>query len=78
MANDTVYGLSATIWTKDNKKGKKISRKIDAGVIWVNCWLVRNLNTPFGGMKQSGLGREGGNDAIQFFTEQKNICLSTR
>jgi aminomuconate-semialdehyde/2-hydroxymuconate-6-semialdehyde dehydrogenase len=75
MANNTDYGLSATIWTEDLDKGRRISRGIEAGVIWVNCWLLRDLRTPFGGMKNSGLGREGGDDAINFFTEQKNICL---
>jgi len=75
LANNTDYGLSATIWTEDLDKGRRISDSIDAGVIWVNCWLLRDLRTPFGGMKNSGLGREGGDDAINFFTEQKNICL---
>ena len=75
MANNTEYGLSATIWTEDLDKGRRISRNIEAGVIWINCWLLRDLRTPFGGMKSSGLGREGGDDAINFFTEQKNICL---
>jgi len=75
MANNTEYGLSATIWTEDLDKGRRISRNIEAGVIWINCWLLRDLRTPFGGMKSSGLGREGGDDAIKFFTEQKNICL---
>ena len=66
---------SATIWTEDIDKGKRISRCIDSGVIWINTWLLRDLRTPFGGMKNSGLGREGGNDALRFFTEQKNICI---
>ena len=74
LANDTKYGLSATIWTNDQKKGDRVALGIDAGVIWINCWLVRDLRTPFGGMKQSGLGREGGDYAIEFFTEPKNIC----
>ena len=75
MANSTDYGLSATIWTKDLDKGQRVSSSIDAGIIWINCWLLRDLRTPFGGMKNSGLGREGGDDALKFFTEQKNICL---
>ena len=75
LANNTDYGLSATVWTKDLEKGQRVSKKIDAGVIWINCWLLRDLRTPFGGMKNSGLGREGGDDAIKFFTEQKNICI---
>ena len=75
MANDTDYGLSATIWTEDIDKGKRISGGVDSGVIWINTWLLRDLRTPFGGMKNSGLGREGGDDALEFFTEQKNICI---
>ena len=75
MANDTDYGLSATIWTGDLDKGKRISEDIDSGIIWINSWLLRDLRTPFGGMKNSGLGREGGDDALKFFTEQKNICI---
>ena len=74
LANETEYGLSATIWTEDNEKANRVSALIDAGVIWINCWLVRDLRTPFGGMKQSGLGREGGDEALRFFTEPKNIC----
>jgi aminomuconate-semialdehyde/2-hydroxymuconate-6-semialdehyde dehydrogenase len=74
LANDTEYGLSATIWTEDKEKANRVSSQIDAGIIWVNCWLVRDLRTPFGGMKQSGLGREGGDEALRFFTEPKNIC----
>ena len=74
IANDTQYGLSATIWTKSLKKSNRVAKNIDAGVIWINCWMVRDLRTPFGGMKDSGLGREGGESALRFFTEQKNIC----
>ena len=74
IANDTQYGLSATIWTKSHKKSNRVAKNIDAGVIWINCWMVRDLRTPFGGMKDSGLGREGGESALRFFTEQKNIC----
>ena len=74
IANDTEYGLSATIWTEDIDKATRVARNIDAGVIWINCWLVRNLRTPFGGMKQSGMGREGGTEILNFFTEPKNIC----
>ena len=75
VANNTDYGLSATIWTDDIEKGERVAKQVDAGVIWINCWLLRDLRTPFGGMKNSGLGREGGDDAIKFFTEQKNICM---
>ena len=73
-ANGTDYGLSAMVWTGDKKKGNRIISQIDAGIIWLNCWMVRDLRTPFGGMKKSGLGREGGDEVLQFFTEQKNIC----
>ena len=76
-ANESNYGLSATIWTEDKEKANRVSNHIAAGVVWVNCWLVRDLRTPFGGMKQSGLGREGGSEALRFFTEQKNVCTST-
>ena len=75
LANNTDYGLSATVWTNDIEKGEKVAKRIDAGVIWINCWLLRDLRTPFGGMKNSGLGRVGGDDALKFFTEQKNICM---
>ena len=72
----TDYGLSATIWTEDKERATRVSNQVEAGVIWVNCWLVRDLRTPFGGMKQSGMGREGGSEALKFFTEQKNVCTS--
>ena len=74
IANDIPYGLSATIWTKSNKKSSRVAKYIDAGVIWINSWMIRDLRTPFGGMKDSGLGREGGESVLRFFTEQKNIC----
>ena len=77
IANESDYGLSATIWTEDKERATRVSNQVEAGVIWVNCWLVRDLRTPFGGMKQSGLGREGGVEALRFFTEQKNVCTST-
>lgn len=75
MANGTKYGLSATVWTSDLNKAHRVASKIDAGIIWVNCWLNRDLRTPFGGVKNSGLGREGGSDALHFFTEVKNTCI---
>lgn len=74
MANSTQYGLSATIWTEDKTKADRIAGQLDSGVVWINCWMVRDLRTPFGGMKNSGVGREGGLEAFDFFTEQKNIC----
>ena len=76
LANNSNYGLSATVWSNDNEQANRVASKIDAGVIWINCWLVRDLRTPFGGVKQSGLGREGGSYALDFFTETKNICRS--
>jgi len=74
ISNETEYGLSATIWTENSDKSQRVAKKVDAGVIWINCWMVRDLRTPFGGLKQSGLGKEGGSDALEFFTEKKNIC----
>ncbi len=74
-ANSTEYGLSATIWTSNLNTMQYVSRKLESGIVWVNCWLQRDLRTPFGGVKSSGVGREGGFDALKFFTEQKNICI---
>jgi aminomuconate-semialdehyde/2-hydroxymuconate-6-semialdehyde dehydrogenase len=74
-ANSNAYGLSATIWTENLKRAHRVSHQIKSGIIWVNCWLLRDLRTPFGGMKQSGVGREGGWEALQFFTETKNVCI---
>jgi aminomuconate-semialdehyde/2-hydroxymuconate-6-semialdehyde dehydrogenase len=76
LANDVRYGLSATIWTRDLDRTMRLSKRIDCGVIWVNTWLMRDLRTPFGGMKNSGVGREGGLEALRFFTEPKNICIA--
>lgn len=75
LANACDYGLSATIWTQDISKANRVAAKIEAGIIWVNCWLLRDLRTPFGGTKNSGVGREGGWEALRFFTEAKNICI---
>jgi aminomuconate-semialdehyde/2-hydroxymuconate-6-semialdehyde dehydrogenase len=77
LANENQYGLSATIWSEDLEKANSVASKIDAGVIWINCWLIRDLRTPFGGMKNSGIGREGGNEALRFFTEAKNVTSPT-
>lgn len=74
-ANSTPYGLSATIWTENLTRAHRVAHNIKSGIIWVNCWLLRDLRTPFGGMKQSGVGREGGWEALRFFTEAKNICI---
>lgn len=78
LANGTEYGLSATLWTSDLKRAHRMSEKLQAGIVWVNCWLVRDLRTPFGGTKNSGVGREGGFEALRFFTEPKNICISLK
>ena len=67
--------LAATIWTSDLKKAHRTAAAVKSGIIWINCWLVRDLRTPFGGMKSSGVGREGGWEALRFFTEPKNICV---
>ena len=75
LANATSYGLAATIWTQDISKANRVASKVESGIIWVNCWLLRDLRTPFGGMKNSGVGREGGWEALRFFTESKNVCI---
>jgi aminomuconate-semialdehyde/2-hydroxymuconate-6-semialdehyde dehydrogenase len=75
LANACDYGLAATIWTQDISKANRVAAKVDCGIIWVNCWLLRDLRTPFGGMKNSGVGREGGWEALRFFTEAKNVCI---
>ena len=75
-ANGTQYGLSSTVWTKDLSKANKMAQELKAGIVWINCWLVRDLRTPFGGVKNSGVGREGGYYALQFFTEPTNVCIS--
>ncbi len=78
MANSTKYGLSATIWTQHLTKAHRVADKLDAGIVWINDWLVRDLRTPFGGVKASGVGREGGWEALRFFTEAKNIFVKQR
>lgn len=75
MANDIPYGLSSTLWTNDLNRTMRISKQLEAGIVWVNTWLNRDLRTPFGGMKASGVGREGGFEALRFFTEPKNVCI---
>ncbi|HET8810736.1 MAG TPA: aldehyde dehydrogenase, partial [Flavobacteriaceae bacterium] len=76
MANDVRYGLSATLWTSNLDRTMRISNQLEAGIVWVNTWLNRDLRTPFGGLKDSGVGREGGFEALRFFTEPKNVCIS--
>jgi len=75
LANATEYGLAATIWTQDISKANLLATKVESGIVWVNCWLHRDLRTPFGGVKNSGVGREGGWEALRFFTEAKNVCI---
>ena len=75
MANSVKYGLASSVWTNDLKRAHRVAEKIEAGIVWINCWLLRDLRTPFGGVKASGVGREGGFEAMKFFTEAKNICI---
>lgn len=75
IANGTLYGLAATLWTQNLTRAHRMAEKLDSGIVWINCWLVRDLRTPFGGVKQSGVGREGGWEALKFFTEAKNVCV---
>ena len=75
LANATKYGLSASVWTRDLQRAHRVASGIDTGMVWINCWLVRDLRTPFGGTRQSGVGREGGYNSMRFFTEPQNICI---
>ena len=75
IANSTEFGLAATVWTKDLKRAHNVAAALETGIVWVNCWLLRDLRTPFGGVKSSGVGREGGFEALQFFTEPQNVCI---
>lgn len=75
MANCTEYGLASSIWTTDLTKAHRMAANIESGIVWINCWLLRDLRTPFGGVKNSGVGREGGWEAMKFFTEPKNVCI---
>ncbi len=75
LANSTDYGLAATIWTQNLQRAHNVAYQVQSGIVWVNCWLLRDLRTPFGGMKDSGVGREGGFNAMNFFTEQQNVCI---
>jgi aminomuconate-semialdehyde/2-hydroxymuconate-6-semialdehyde dehydrogenase len=75
LANATGYGLASTVWSQNISTASRTATQLQSGIVWINCWLVRDLRTPFGGIKNSGVGREGGWEALRFFTEQKNICI---
>lgn len=75
FANGTNYGLAATVWTNDLMRAHRVAEQLHFGIVWINCWMLRDLRTPFGGVRQSGVGREGGLDALRFFTEPKNVCI---
>jgi len=75
MANCTMYGLASVVWTENLTRAHRVANNLHAGIVWINCWLLRDLRTPFGGVKASGVGREGGFEALDFFTEPKNVCV---
>ena len=75
MANDTKYGLAASIWTSNLKRGHRVAQQMNVGITWVNCWFLRDLRTPFGGAGLSGIGREGGIHSLNFYSELNNICI---
>lgn len=76
-ANSTPYGLSATVWTQNLNRAHRLAEELECGIVWINCWLLRDLRTPFGGVKNSGVGREGGWEVFRFFTEAKNVCIKS-
>jgi aminomuconate-semialdehyde/2-hydroxymuconate-6-semialdehyde dehydrogenase len=78
IANGTGYGLAASVWTSSLDRAHRVAAKLEFGIVWTNCWLLRDLRTPFGGVKNSGLGSEGGVEALRFFTEPKNVCIALR
>jgi aminomuconate-semialdehyde/2-hydroxymuconate-6-semialdehyde dehydrogenase len=74
-ANSTTYGLAASVWTQHLTRAHRVAANLQSGIVWINTWLLRDLRTPFGGVKNSGVGREGGFEALKFFTEEKNVCI---
>ena len=75
IANGVRYGLSASVWTSNLSRAHRVSAMLDTGMVWVNTWLLRDLRVPFGGMKDSGVGREGGANSLEFYSESRNICI---
>ncbi len=75
LANATEYGLAASVWTTNLTRAHRVAARLQSGIVWINCWMRRDLRTPFGGVKNSGIGREGGVEVLRFFTEPKNICI---
>jgi aminomuconate-semialdehyde/2-hydroxymuconate-6-semialdehyde dehydrogenase len=75
LANESQYGLATSVWTSDISRGHRVAERLECGIVWINCWMLRDLRTPFGGVKNSGVGREGGWEAMRFFTEPKNVCI---
>ena len=75
IANNTEFGLAGSVWTRDMERGRQLAEGLETGLVWVNCWLHRDLRVPFGGVKDSGVGREGGRWSLGFFSEAMNVCV---